>query len=210
MLAPILSPLTRVWWTRTTRASCGQKPSENQQRAQRRGKAGVAVGALEGLVGNRLQLDDQAAAGVHGFDLVLDRRDRAPLQHSTSEIEEPFMIEQLSVADVKRFVVDEQTHALGIGDVDHCLLGLRIAIAGLGVRQRAHLAEAVEVRTRQILGLAFVQVATQAEVPVGEREDGLALGEHREIEAVLANVPGVDWVSRVRGPSPIETFRLRR
>ena len=44
----------------------------------------------------------------------------------------------LAVANVEGFVIDEQADQLGIGDVDDGLPGLWIAVAGLGVGERAN------------------------------------------------------------------------
>ena len=47
------------------------------------------------------------------------------------------MATQLAVAQVERLVVDEQPDELAVGDVDDRLAGLGVAVAGLGVRERA-------------------------------------------------------------------------
>ena len=41
------------------------------------------------------------------------------------------------VAQVERLVVDEQPDELAVGDVDDRLAGLRVAVPGLGVRERS-------------------------------------------------------------------------
>ena len=102
------------------------------------------------------------------------------------------MREQLAVADVERLVVDQQPDELAVGGVDDGLAVLRVAVAGLGVRQRARLVEAVEVGAGQPERLALVEVAAQADVAVGEREDRLRLREHVEVEDVLGDRPRLD------------------
>ena len=75
--------------------------------------------------------------------------------------------------------------------------GLRVAVAGLGVGQRAHLVEPVQVGARQAVRLALVEVPAQADVPVGEREHRLGLGEQVEVELGLAQRPRLDRERRV-------------
>jgi len=73
-------------------------------------------------------------------------------------------------AQVERFVVDEQSDELAVGDVDHRLAGLGIAVGRFRGGQRPELVEAVQVGPGDRGGLAFVEVAAQADVGVGERE----------------------------------------
>ena len=101
------------------------------------------------------------------------------------------MREELPVADVEGLVVDEQTDDLAVRDVDDRLARLGIAVAALRVRQRPQLVERVQVGAGQAEGLALVQVCAQADVPVGEREHRLGLGEHVEVEMRLAQGPGL-------------------
>ena len=99
------------------------------------------------------------------------------------------MAQQLAVADVERLVVDEQPDDLAVGDVDDRLAVLGVAVAGLGVRQRARLVEAVEVGARAGRRLALVEVAAQADVAVGEREHRLGLREAVEVAARVSRTP---------------------
>src|SRR5581483_345038 len=89
-------------------------------------------------------------------------------------------------------VVDQQPDDLAVRDVDHRLARLRVAVTGLGVRQRSQLVEGVEVGAGQPERLAFVQVAAQADVPVRQGEDRLRLREDVEVELRLADRPGLD------------------
>ena len=105
------------------------------------------------------------------------------------------MAAQLPIANVKRLVLYEQADDLAVCHVDERLAGLGIAIAGLGVRERAHLVEAGQVGARQTAWLTLVEVPAQADVPVGERKHGLCLRELAEVELGLANRP---WLDRKR------------
>ena len=144
---------------------------------------------------------------VDRLDLVGDRRDRAlgerdeagradldglaggraPLhlavQGPRPEVELALVGPQLAVADVEGLVPDQQPDHLAVGDVDHGLAHLGLAVGGLGVGQRALLVEAVQVGAGQRQRLALVEVAAQADVPVGEREHRLGLRQEVEVEA---------------------------
>ncbi len=63
--------------------------------------------------------------------------------------------------------------------------------AGLGVRQRPHLVDRVQVAARQPVRVAFVQVAAQPDVPVRQREDRFALGQQVQVEPLLDQPPGL-------------------
>ena len=67
-------------------------------------------------------------------------------------------------------------------------------VGGLGVRQRPDLVEGVEVAAGQRERLALVEVAAQADVAVGQREDRLALAQQVEVQAALAHGPRLDVV----------------
>jgi len=66
---------------------------------------------------------------------------------------------EVVVADVEWLVVDEEPHDLAVRDVDDCLTGLRVAVAGLGVRQRPQLVERVQIRAGDAEWLALVEIA---------------------------------------------------
>src|SRR5829696_1604978 len=55
------------------------------------------------------------------------------------------------------------------------------------------LVEAVEVRARQAVGFALLEVRPQTDVPVGEGEDRLALGQPGQVQLGLADRP---WFGR--------------
>ena len=205
MPAAIRSPLSRVRWTSTMRRSCTSCSSATSGARQRGGRA--RVGGLWSLrarwrrarTGRR-----RAPAAVDRLDLEADRGDRAldegddagrleldlaparrapadlAPQLARAQVERARVGEQLAVADVERLVVDQQPDELAVGGVDDGLAVLRIPVARLGVRQRAGLVEAVEVGAGQAERLALVEVAAQADVAVGEREDRLGLGEDVE------------------------------
>ena len=66
---------------------------------------------------------------------------------------------EVVVADVEWLVVDEQPHDLAVRDVHDCLTRLRVAVAGLGVRQRPQLVERVQIRAGDAEWLALVEIA---------------------------------------------------
>ena len=120
-----------------------------------------------------------------------------PGQRAGPEVEHPLVTQQLAVADVERLVVDQQPDQLAVGDVDHRLAGLREAEAGLGVGQRAQLVHAVEVGAGQAVRLALVQVAAPPDVPVGQREQRLGLGQHVAVQRAFPQAPRLDRERRV-------------
>ena len=169
------------------------------------GPVGVATRRRQLLVGDELALQHHAGRPVDGLDLeghgdarpVRERHeprrphpdrparrgapDRRPAQDAVAQVERPLVLEQRAVAHVERLVVDEQPDDLAVRHVDDGLPRLRVAVARLGVRQRPRLVEAVEVRARDTVGLALLQVGPQPDVPVGQGEYRLALREHSEV-----------------------------
>src|SRR3954453_17708041 len=104
---------------------------------------------------------------------------------------------QLAVADVEGLVVDEQADDLAVRDVEDRLPRLGKPVARLGVGERADLVDAVQVRARQAVRLALVEIAAQADVPVREREDRLRLREPVEVEGGLTDRPRLEVELRV-------------
>lgn len=100
------------------------------------------------------------------------------------------MADETAVAQVEGLVVDEEPHDLAVGDVDDGLAGLRIAVVGLGVRQRVQFVDAVEVGAGQAVRFALVEVAAPADMAVGQGEHGLALGQDVEVEEVSRTAQG--------------------
>src|SRR5262249_17265779 len=90
-----------------------------------------------------------------------------------------------------------QADDLPVRDVDDRLAVLRIAVAGLGVRQRARLEQAAEVAAGEPERLALVEVAAQPDVAVGQREDRLRLREQPQLEVLLRHAPRLDRVLRL-------------
>ena len=138
---------------------------------------GITVGGGELFVRHQLGLHHHPDRAVESLDVVTDRRDRAlheghqpgrghphgltggrgPLasaQHAGTKVEAPLMATQLAVADVERLVIDEEADDLAIGHVDHRLARLGVPVAGLGVRQRPQLVDAVQIGTGQAVGLS--------------------------------------------------------
>jgi hypothetical protein len=66
------------------------------------------------------------------------------------------------------------------------------------MRQLPKFVQGVEVSPWQPGRLALIEVAAQADVAVGEREDGFTLSQYVEVEAAFTDAPGLDVV----GPLP--------
>ena len=117
---------------------------------------------------------------------------RGASQHAGPQVQFPLVAAELTQAQVERLIVDEQADDLAVGDVDHGLARLGIAVAGLGVGHRALLVEAGEVGARQAGRLALVEVSAQANVTVGQREQRFRLIEYFQVEVGLAQRPRLD------------------
>ncbi len=113
-------------------------------------------------------------------------------QRPGAHVEDALVGQQFAVPDVERLVADQQANDLAVGDVDDGLAGLRIAVAGLGVRQRPDFVEGVQVGARQAVRLALVEVAAQPNVPVGQGEQRFRLGYQIQIQPRLAHLPRFD------------------
>jgi hypothetical protein len=187
-----------------------------QGRRHDRGHARVTAIAGQRLVGHQLRLHYDPRRVAERLDLVQDRRHgplhegnqarrahpytlaggRDPLhlapQHPVAQVEHPLVARQLAVAGVEGLVVDQKPDQLAVGDVDQCLPVLRVAVAGLRVGERTRLVEPVEVRAGHARGLALVEVAAQADVPVGERKHGLGHPEQLRVQPALGHGPRLD------------------
>ena len=193
-----------------------------QQRViQHRGHPRVAAPLRELLIGEELGLHRDPRRAVERFYLVADRPDgplgerhqpgrgdadrlpgrgdpfRGAAQRSRPEVEHALVGPQLAVADVEGLVVDVQPDQLAVRHVDDRLPGLREPVARLGVRQGPQREHAVEVGARQAMRLALVQVAAPAQVPVGQREHRLRLGQQVLVQGGLPEGPGLDREGRL-------------
>ncbi len=192
-----------------------------QQRFEHGWQPRVPAGRRNDLVRHELGLDHHPQRPADWFDLVSDRGhraldqrhqarrahpDRAPprrhpldisFQEARAEVERSLMGPELAGTDIEGLVVEEQADELGVGDVDHRLTGLGVAVAVLGVGQRTGLVHTVEVRAGEAVGLAFVEVAPPADVTVGQGEQRFTLGQHVEVELGLPQAPGFDEVGRM-------------
>src|ERR1700757_965815 len=119
-------------------------------------------------------------------------------QRAAPQVEHPLVAQQLAVANVEWLVVDQQAQDLAVGNVDDRLPGLRVAVAGLRIRQRPDLVERVQIRAGQAVRLAFVGGAPNSDVPVGQREQRLRLRQHVEVQMGLADLPGFDGEGVIR------------
>ncbi|CAB4932518.1 unannotated protein [freshwater metagenome] len=196
-----------------------------QRLAQRGGRARVVgPGVLHHLVGQQVGLDGhvEVAAVVGAAHLVADRGDRpagqrhqpgaaqlhgppvrraplgAPPQHAGPQVQGALVGDDLAVVQVQRGVADQQPDQLAVGHVDDGLALLREAVAGLRVGQRPLLEEAVEVGARDDGGLALLQRAAHADVPVGQGEHRFVDREAVVVDAGLGEGPGLD--REVRAP----------
>src|SRR5439155_26338877 len=115
-----------------------------------------------------------------------------PPQDSVAEVEHALVGQQAPVADVERLVVDEQADDLAVGDVQDRLAGLGEAVSGLGIGEGPHLIERVQVGPGDPVRLPLVEIAAEADVPVREREHGLRLREHVQVELRFADAPRLD------------------
>ena len=68
---------------------------------------------------------------------------RVASQHAGAKVQCPLVAAQLPEADIEGLVIDQQPDDLAIGDVDHDLPRLGVAVAGLDVGQRARFVETV-------------------------------------------------------------------
>ena len=91
-------------------------------------------------------------------------------QRAGPQIEDALVVDQFAVADIERLVVDHQPDDFAVGHVDDGLPGLRIAESGLGVGQRPHLVEGVQIGSGAPMWLTLVEVAAQTDVAVGQGE----------------------------------------
>ena len=119
------------------------------------------------------------------------------MQQAGAQVEHALVTTQLAVAQIQRLVLDEQADQLAVRDVDDRLPGFGIAVAGLGVRQRPVLEEAIQVRAGEPEGLALVEVAAEADVPVREREQRLGLRQVLEIERGFVKRPRLHGKGRM-------------
>src|ERR1700680_539201 len=92
------------------------------------------------------------------------------MQAAGLEIEHALMRDQVAVADIERLVIDQHSHDLAVGDVDDRLSGLGVAECGLGVRQGNLFVKSVEVRTRNCMWFALVEICPPPDVSIGESE----------------------------------------
>ena len=161
---------------------------------QRRSPSRIPAGHGKLLVGDQLGLHHDPRRLVDRLHLIADRRDRAlrqrhhsgggdldprarrrdPLgltaQYPGPEIEAAFMGTQFAVANIERFVVDQQPHDLAVGHIDDRLPGLGIAVAAFRIRQRPDFEDTIEIGARQAVRLTLVQVPAPTDVAVGQCE----------------------------------------
>jgi hypothetical protein len=185
----------------------------HERATERRGRPRVIRPLGHRFVCHQLGLDADADRGAERLDFVQDRGDRAlderhkarrahhdalargrtplhlPAQDPVAQVKRPLVPHQLAIANVEWLVVDQEPDDLAIGDVDHRLTGLGIAVGRLRIRQWTRLVEAVQERARGRGRLPLVEVAAQTDMAVGEREDRLGLSEQVKVELALGDTP---------------------
>ena len=114
-------------------------------------------------------------------------------QHALAEVEGAAERLDLRRREPQLLAVDGDHDGLDVGDVDDGLPDAGEADSVLGVPDVPGLVEAVDEGAVGVrLDRALLVVATQAEVPVADREDGLALAEACGVVAVLRESPVLD------------------
>ena len=178
-----------------------------------RGHPGIGVGPRQRFVRQQFRQHGDPRRVADRLHLITDRRDRplreghqpdrrdadrapgrrhpfgAPGQQPGAEVEDPLVRAQLPVSKVERLVADEQPDELAVGHVDDLLPGLRQTVGRLGVGQRPRLVHTVEISSRQAVRLALVQVGPPAHMTVGQRENGLGLGQRVQVQTGFPEVP---------------------
>src|SRR5262249_48275705 len=87
---------------------------------------------------------------------------------------------------------DQQPNQLAVGDIDERLARFRRTVLALRRRKRPQLVEAVEIGSRQTVRLAFVEVATNANMTVRECKQGLGLRQHVQVQRGVVKRPRLD------------------
>ena len=77
---------------------------------------------------------------------------------------------QFAVANIERFVVDQQPDDLAVGHIDDRLPRLGIPVAAFRIRQRPDFEDTIEIGARQAVRLTLVQVPAPTNVAVGQCE----------------------------------------
>ena len=155
-------------------------------RRRRRGSTSYAIAAIERWVNDTSRVDADPDPPARPARATRRRRVSVPARRSSTRS----WLMQLAVPHVERLVVDQQPDQLAVGDVEDRLARLGIAVAGLGVGQRALLVERVEVGAGQAVRLALVEVAAQPDVAVGQGEQRLGLRQDVEVEPVSRTAHG--------------------
>ena len=221
MAAATRRPLRFARWIRTAARTGASAIFGRERRLERRSHSRVGGRHGQTLVGDELRLHDNVDRAVDRLDLVRDRDDGplrernksygldadgatrgrhplgAPTQRARTEVEDSLVPSQFAVTHVERFVVNEQSKELSVGDVDEGLPRPRKSVPGFSVGLRSELVEAVEVRPRQSVRFSLVQVSAPSDVAVGQRKQRLALGEHVEVKLGFAERPRLDAERRV-------------
>ena len=99
------------------------------------------------------------------------------------------MVLELSEANVKGLVVNEEADEFAIDTIDDRLSRFGIGVSSLGIGHRTQLVEGVQIGTRQAVRLPLIEVASQTDVSVGEGENGLGLSQGVQVKSHLADTP---------------------
>ena len=199
----LLRPVDKTRPAMVRRRTLGFQPAGHQ-------RLGIERLRLERLGSEQFRLQDDPRRRLDRLHLVPDgqhgalgegdqaggpdphpaTRRRDPLDGSRQRpgpaVERALVVQQLPVAHVERFVVDEQAEELPVGHVDDPLTHIRKGVTLLGIAQRRRLEETVEVGAGRTHRFALLEGAPDPEVAVGQGEQGLGALELVEVEAHLA------------------------
>ena len=117
-------------------------------------------------------------------------------------VEGTFVDLQAGGGQKKRFVVDVETHRLGIGDVDHSLAGLGKAEGVFPVDNGPGFVKTVDEGAVLERRARLLEIAAHPQVAVADGENRLGLGEKTGVEGGLDDLPvveGIDVLRRVQG-----------
>ena len=99
------------------------------------------------------------------------------------------MVLELSEANVKGLVVNEEADEFAIGTIDDRLSRFGIGVSSLGIGHRTQLVEGVQVGAWLTMWLPLIEVASQSDVSVGEGKNGLGLSQGVQVKSHLADAP---------------------
>jgi hypothetical protein len=70
------------------------------------------------------------------------------------------VILDITIPNVKGFIVNEETDKFAVGDIDDGLPRLRVAVSALCIGQRAQLVDGVQVGAREAMWLSLIKITS--------------------------------------------------